>query len=1276
MNGRDLVAEEKSLLATLDATDPALAQAVCQYLPAARAGIMERLVLAAFREELLLPESVKKDATGLVIGLSDGCLTVPIRHWHAFDRFDLGGALTLSTTSETRELTHPCDLLSVMRPPGLDGEALERWERFSQELSNSVANYALALAGAARRESELRQRAPEADDSLDWVKRQLAMDSSFSPLAFFEQWVIDGHPLHPGAKIKMGLTPEEVMRYSPEWDATLDLPVVAVRRSACRVEALDAQRPLELMMREYPELVASLQHAFDTRGLTADDVELIPVHPWQAEKTLPVMHAEALRQGDVILLEGVSIPAKPLMSFRSFAPIQERGFGKHHLKTAVNVQTTGAVRTVSPQSAQNGPEFSRILRRISEREHGFQGRFRVLEERVGICYVPAHDTPDPSLLSRNLAALFRENPEDHVDAGEVAMPGSALLARSPLSGKPVVLELVSRFASRHGIADLPTAAAGFLRAYAETCLPALLTLMSRYGLSLEGHLQNSVAVFRDGTPVRMLIRDFGGVRILGERLTSQGLEARFHPGSATVIDDVVDLRNKLFYPVFQNHLGEVIATLVRDGGADPKVLWGMIADVCRATYRELGQDPDIADQTKRDEAALFAPGVDLKAMVTMRLKGDVTRYTFAQVPNPLTLAEDGPILSREEQAVLRFLEAEHPAIAPAFMQALPRARRFLLQRVLGALLREGMLAGTQEADRVRVALGPDAALWLSEVTRHAFNRFSLDGTITLWMGEQSEDLEAATDLLRALKRLPPYQGADLDWDRLEAELQNGSANLAMAYAYWEAKRSRLAAEARRMGATSSLDLALAFRQRDPNFDAALFFERLCVEGHPLHPGTKTKMGMAPQDVFGYAPEFDGVAEVRMVAIRRSHAVGSHDAAFTDSNTLFLSHHPALAGPVGAELGRLGLSLDDVLLVPVHPWQWENVLFELYSEEIAQGIVVPLPGIRLDYGATASFRTMVPLEREGLVLKLAVDSQMTSTVRSISPATALNAPRFSALIQDVLAREPELQALMSPICELGGVSFASEDASPAQRERKRRNLTVVWREPIASDAPRALSIVGSALYAESPVTGKPVLIEVLEAYAQNTGVGSLREAAGPFLARYTSLLLPGVLTLLTRYGIALEGHMQNCIPVFEAGIPVRMHFRDWGGVRIHRARLDAAGLRADFQEGSITLSDDLSEVRNKAFYTVIQSHLAEIVLQLVRHAEAEESDLWAIVGTIGREALARLKADPRLTTAAQADEGALFAETVETKALTRMRLSEEAGYCYASVPNPLAPGAAR
>ena len=647
--------EEVKILTYVRAEHPDLEGPFLANVHQGREEILHRLLQALVRENVAGISSrvtwrsgVEK---GLEIQLSRGrMLLVRVRRTLSFGRFDLCGSVTLRDGSRCEIVEHPARLLDLLSDlPGYDGVVRDlageaRLARFRSEVRNSAANYALALAGASLRRRELaaRTRGSGVRTSPEWVRGRTAGDEMFSPLAFYEQLVVGGHPLHPGAKLKLGLGVEDVIRHSPELGAHPEVALVAVAKGCYRDVSLDERGLTGVLYGEYQGLRQQVANALWKKGLNADDYGLIVVHPWQFEHVLPRLYAKAMESGEVVPLGGLGIPTRALMSFRTLAPVQRRGEQKHHIKTAVNLQLTGAVRTLSPNSAENAASISRMLREIGDREGRFGGRFVVLEERAAAYFDPANGAYPPQErreLAKNLAAILREDPEAHVRQGEVPVTASALLAESPVSGEPVLMEVLELFAAGHGIAEPELAAVAFVRRYCEICLPGFLTLMGRYGVSLEGHLQNSIPVFRGGETVRMLVRDFGGVRILRERLVCQGIRVDLYPGSAVVIEDVEDLRNKIYYPVFQNHLGELVACLVRRLDLEEQCLWQPVAEVCRGVFRELKGDPAIHEQAACDEAALFRPTLGLKAMTTMRLLGDVTHYTFSAAANALAEAE-------------------------------------------------------------------------------------------------------------------------------------------------------------------------------------------------------------------------------------------------------------------------------------------------------------------------------------------------------------------------------------------------------------------------------------------------------------------------------------------------------------------------------------------------------------------------------------------------------------------------------------------------------------
>ena len=644
--------DDALVIACLRREHPELLGPFQDRLPVARRSILHRLLLASIRERVIEPWRITSpEGPGmLAVDLGTiGTLRVRVDRRWSLDRLDFeGDPEWVDARGDSAAIVHPRRLLELV----LHGRGPDAAGPLAEELDNSVSNYALALVGADRRREELREEAWERGcrTVLDWVEAELRRDPGFSPLVFFEQWVIDGHPLHPSAKIKRGMGPEDVIRYSPEWGARPGVVPVAVARGACTVSASDAGQggSAETLLREHPEIRPAVVSALAAHGRGLDEYELIPVHPWQAEHTLPRLLAEAIDRGIVIPIPDALIPASALMSVRSLATEGPRGGGRHQIKAAIDVQMTNAVRVVSPHSAENGPMLTRLLAEIQRRESDFDGHFDVLREDLGISYRPPDDLGlDPKAIeeqARHLGAIFRQDPEEGLGDGEIALPAAALVARSPLGIAPIVVDLLDRFAKALARGDIVRAAPVFLRRYAEVALPGPLTMMVRYGIAVEGHLQNCVPVFRisDGTPVRMRVRDLGGVRVHNDRLAPHGLVARLRQGSATRAYDARDLRDKIDYPLIQNHFGELIRAIAHHVEIDERRLWRPVAETLRRCFETLRADPALSRRAEGDESALFGPTLRLKAMVRMRVRGDVTDYQFAEVSNPLVASGGGP----------------------------------------------------------------------------------------------------------------------------------------------------------------------------------------------------------------------------------------------------------------------------------------------------------------------------------------------------------------------------------------------------------------------------------------------------------------------------------------------------------------------------------------------------------------------------------------------------------------------------------------------------------
>ncbi len=569
------------------------------------------------------------------------------------------------------------------------------------------------------------------------------------------------------------------------------------------------------------------------------------------------------------------------------------------------------------------------------------------------------------------------------------------------------------------------------------------------------------------------------------------------------------------------------------------------------------------------------------------------------------------------------LASAAPDLTVAFREALPRAADLVARRLLGALYREN-IAGVRAAASWR---GNDLRLPVDAeyrpARRHGFDRVELAAPVD-------------ADPARLLADV-----AEMAGDPLGVELADAAANLALAYARQERAAATVRERANRLGAPDAVALAATL----PADDQAVFFERLAVEGHNLHPCGRTRLGWDTTDALAHDLESDHTS-VGFVAVRRDLHLGDD------------------LGPL------LGFEPFPYAIQPVHAWQLDRVVRPRYADLIAGGALIPLDGVTLRAAPTAALRTvLLDGDADGdtgtgtgtgrRYLKLSLDIQVTSTRRTISVASARNGPRISALLHRLLGGEPRVLLL----AETAGAAVVTPGAPP-------RDLAAIVRSGLGGRlAPGEVAVPGAALAAISPVTGGSILAELVDRYAATRGITDRSRAGVSFLGEYARLLLPPLLRLATRCGIGFEAHLQNCVPTFVAGVPHRMVLRDFAGLRIHRPRLARTGARLPLWPGSVVGTDDIDVMRAKLGYTALQAHLGELVVRLVGEYDTEEAAAWSAVRAVVDEVYHELRADPTVAADAAADHAFLTAPTMPHKALVRMRLAGT-GDRYVPVANPL------
>lgn len=524
----------------------------------------------------------------------------------------------------------------------------------------------------------------------------------------------------------------------------------------------------------------------------------------------------------------------------------------------------------------------------------------------------------------------------------------------------------------------------------------------------------------------------------------------------------------------------------------------------------------------------------------------------------------------------------------------------------------------------------------------ALSRYEFDGPIIYMNHQHKESVDSLENLLDILV-------TDFHIDipfHLRSELIHSRDSFIEVYKEFDTRHEYLQRHDKYINDSERLNFFtwLEKLKKNNDIDDVLYSESLIFEGHPTHPLTKTKLPLSMEEVRTYSPEFEKIINLKVMLIHNEYV---NVTTILDHSQFILNEViPEYLDELHTFMNNRERLLKDYKVILVHPWQYEHTIRNKFKEWLQNHILISTP-FHVPSKATSSFRTM-SLINHPYHVKLPVNVQATSAVRTVSPETTIDGPKLSQALHRELNQYTQLDVALEPY----GL-FAKTDSDDA------RQLACIIREkPFTKDD--GILLVTGALVNKNVVDNEITVDSYLKWINDDINQHTIHQ----FMRNYTRQLVTPLLALIQDYGIALEAHMQNTLVHLGPKYQIQFIVRDLGGSRIDIKTLSQRLKHIEVENKSL-LADSIEEVIMKFQHAVVQNQLAELIFHFKKYEFIKEEELFNIIQEEIEVAINDTK--PHADTLRKV----LFGPTITVKALLKMRMKKKVKkYLNISLDNPI------
>lgn len=312
-----------------------------------------------------------------------------------------------------------------------------------------------------------------------------------------------------------------------------------------------------------------------------------------------------------------------------------------------------------------------------------------------------------------------------------------------------------------------------------------------------------------------------------------------------------------------------------------------------------------------------------------------------------------------------------------------------------------------------------------------------------------------------------------------------------------------------------------------------------MEGHPWITFNKGRIGFGYDDYLAYAPEQKQAVQLFWLAVKRDRAQFAAISEL-DYSTLIQEELGEILTEFETQLQSRNLNVEDYYFLPVHEWQWKNIIIPLFVEELAHQAIVPLGYSRDRYLPQQSIRTFANITHpKKRYVKLPLSILNTLVYRGLPGERTIVAPQVTEWVKSICDRDPFLRDECRLILpgEIASINYdhpyyTQLSGAPYQYKEM---LGCLWRESVlAYTEPDERPITLAALlYCDR--NGQPFISQLVAAS------GLSLEA---WLERLFNTVLPPLLHYLYQYGTVFSPHGENTILVLKNHVPHRLAMKDF------------------------------------------------------------------------------------------------------------------------------------